>query len=89
MVREKDPSDTAKTSVCHWLSIRVGLRKVTRVCQAPAVSWLRKRKCSRVGEYRRPSSRASGSSATTENRYSFFCKTGCHRGGRTGEGAGR
>lgn len=76
VVREKDSSDTAKTSVCHWLSIRAGLRKDTRVCQVPAASWLRKRKCSRVGEYRRPSSSASGPSATTVNRYSFFCKRG-------------
>lgn len=50
VVREKDPSDTAKTSVCHWLSISVGLRKDTRVCQAPAESSRRNRKCSWVGE---------------------------------------
>lgn len=74
MMREKDPSDTAKTSVCHWLSMRLGLRKDTRVCQAPAASSLRNRKCSWVDEYRRPSSSTSLSSATTVSRYSFFCR---------------
>lgn len=81
MVREKEPSDTAKTSVCHRLSVSTRLWKDTRVCQAPAASSLRNRKCRRVGEYRRPSSRVSRSSVTTVNRYSFFCKRGRGRRG--------
>lgn len=74
IVRERDPWDTAKISVCHWLSTRPGLLKDTRVCQAPAKSSVRNRKCSCVGEYLRPSSSVSLSSASRESRYSFFCR---------------
>lgn len=90
MVREKDPWDTAKISVCHWLSTRPGLRKDTRVCQAPAKSSVRNRKCSCVGEYLRPSRSVSFSSASRENRYSFFCGEQGQRWGRAeGKGGGR
>lgn len=88
MVREKDPWDTAKIRVCHWLSMRPGLRKDTRVCQAPAKSSLRNRKCSCVGEYLRPSSSVSLSSASRESKYSFFCGEQGQRWGRAEEKGG-
>lgn len=90
MVREKDPWDTARIRVCHRLSMRPGLQKDTRVCQAPARSSLRNRKCSCVGEYLRPSSSVSLSSASRESRYSFFCGEQGQRWSRAeGKGGGK
>lgn len=73
---EKEPADTANTNVCQRPSARAVLRKDTRVCQAPAESSLRNKKCSWLGEKRTPSSSESCSSDSTVSRYSFFCKRG-------------